>query len=256
MRNPRAGFQERERAFFDDLVARTGDTWWGNTGPAGRCRLERRAALVASRLGAGARVLELGCGAGAFTVPLLQAMPKIELHSVDISAACINAATRRAARFQNVRFITADILDLPPLGLFDAVVGNGILHHLPVEPALAIVGALLRPGGHLIFFEPNVLNPHVAFEKLVRPIGALLGNTPDERAFSRFYAIRVVANAGLAAASAKPIEFLHPKTPPWLLPAAVRITRLVERLPLLREFAGSLVISAEKPAGTCEAVSA
>lgn len=250
------GFQDRERAFFDALVARTGDTWWGNTGPAGMCRLERRAAIVASRLAPRARVLELGCGAGSFTLALVRRLPEIELHAVDISPVALEAAKRRAADHPRVQFHTADILNLPPIGSFDAVVGNGILHHVPVERALLSVTQCLRPGGKALFFEPNLLNPHVALEKLFRPIGALMGNTPDEQAFSRYQIVRVLAESGFRAVAAEPIEFVHPKTPQVFLSAAVRVSRFFERVPVVKEFAGSMQIFAQKPADAHEPVRA
>ena len=54
---------------------------------------------------------------------------------------------------------------LAPLGQFDLVCGNGILHHLVVRlpEVLALLHRLTTSGGGLAFIEPNLLNPYCAF---------------------------------------------------------------------------------------------
>ena len=45
---------------------------------------------------------------------------------------------------------------------FDVVTGYAILHHLPVLESLREVFRVLRPGGRVLFFEPNLTNPELA----------------------------------------------------------------------------------------------
>jgi SAM-dependent methyltransferase len=235
-------FQDRERDFFDALVRETGDTWWGNQSRAGVSRLERRAQIIASVTPKNASVLELGCGAGALTLRLLRLAPELRLSACDISPVALKAARERCARFPNVSFIESDILNLPQLEKFDAVIGNGILHHLPLLDAIGVIRSLLKPGGTIAFFEPNLLNPHVAVEKTIRPIGSWLGNSEDEQAFSRFEVAKALKDSRFLSVHVAPIDFLHPRTPAFALPMAARVGTYLERTPLVREFAGSLYV--------------
>ncbi len=106
---------------------------------------------------AGSAVLEAGCGVGAQTVILARRSPHARLTSIDVSAASIGEARRRAERagVANVEFRCADILALPfAPASFDHVFVCFVLEHLarPVE-ALAILCGLLRPGGTITAIE-------------------------------------------------------------------------------------------------------
>jgi SAM-dependent methyltransferase len=106
---------------------------------------------------AGSTVLEAGCGVGAQTVTLAQRSPGARFTSVDVSAASILEAERRAGRagITNVEFRQADIFALPfDSESFDHVFVCFVLEHLsqPVE-ALAILKNLLRPAGTITVIE-------------------------------------------------------------------------------------------------------
>ena len=73
------------------------------------------------------------------------------------------------------------------------------------------------------------------------------GVSPDEMAFSRFRAARALRRAGFAEVDVRPFDFLHPATPASWVAVMARAGRLVERVPLVREIAGSLLIRALKP---------
>ena len=71
---------------------------------------------------AGARVLEAGCGVGAQTVMLLRTSPGALIMSIDISDASLRAARERVGAAGTVRFLRADVFDLPFAdGAFDHV---------------------------------------------------------------------------------------------------------------------------------------
>jgi SAM-dependent methyltransferase len=98
---------------------------------------------------AGARVLELGCGAG---IPLTVALAEgRSVTGADISAAQIRAARRNVPA---ATFLHADMTALSfEAGSFDAVVAFYSLTHVPrdlVPPLLARIRAWLVPGGALI----------------------------------------------------------------------------------------------------------
>ena len=92
------------------------------------------------------RVLEVGCGAGDLTAVLAGRAAAVD--AVDRSPAMVALARARVP--PGVRVIEADVLDLDlPPGGYDAVVGMSVLHHLPLEEALTVLAAAVRPGGVL-----------------------------------------------------------------------------------------------------------
>ena len=99
----------------------------------------------------------------------------------------------------------------------------------------------------MAFAEPNLLNPQIAITFSIRPLRRHLGVSPDEMAFSRSYVRGVAEEAGLTKVEVRPFDFLHPLSPaPWIEPIEA-FGRLLERLPIVREFSGSLLVAATKP---------
>lgn len=109
------------------------------------------------RYAPGRRVLEAGCGTGAQTVLLAAGSPEAEIVSVDVSAASLEEARRRAstAGHRNVEFRRADLFDLPFAEAgFDDVFLCFVLEHLAEpERALAALRRVLRPGGTITVIE-------------------------------------------------------------------------------------------------------
>jgi SAM-dependent methyltransferase len=92
------------------------------------------------------RVLDVGCGAGAFAARLAQFSEQVD--ALDRSAAMIEEARRRTPG--NVNCVLADVLADPLPGRdYDAVVSISALHHMPLGDALPVLAAALRPGGVL-----------------------------------------------------------------------------------------------------------
>ncbi|MGQ4619087.1 methyltransferase domain-containing protein [Nocardia sp. R7R-8] len=92
------------------------------------------------------RVLDVGCGAGAFAARLAQRAEQVD--AVDRSAEMIEEAKRRTPN--NVNCVLADVLtDSLPGKDYDAVFSITALHHMPLQDALAVLAAALRPGGVL-----------------------------------------------------------------------------------------------------------
>lgn len=100
-------------------------------------------------------VLDFGCGIGNLTRLLDEALP--DVHAYDPSQACVDVAKRSAARTT----FYAD-LDEIPKEKFGAVVLANVLHHVEPnerESLVQRVGERLAPGGRLVVFEHNPLNP-------------------------------------------------------------------------------------------------
>ncbi|MCM3884580.1 class I SAM-dependent methyltransferase [Frankia sp. R82] len=92
------------------------------------------------------RVLDVGCGSGAFAARLAPRVDHVD--AVDRSARMIEQATRHTPG--NVTCVLADVLVDPLPGRdYDAIVSITALHHMPLENALEVLAAALRPGGVL-----------------------------------------------------------------------------------------------------------
>jgi hypothetical protein len=72
------------------------------------------------------------------------------------------------------------------------------------------------------------------------------GASPDETAFVRFQLERSMKRIGFVDVNIWPHEFLHPAIPEALIPPVEKLTSLLEKLPLVREIGGSLLIRGYK----------
>lgn len=92
------------------------------------------------------RVLDVGCGAGAFASRLADHAQHVD--AIDRSAVMIEQARRRVPG--NVRLIEADVLTEPlPECWYDAIVSITAVHHMALAEVLPRLAAALRPGGVL-----------------------------------------------------------------------------------------------------------
>jgi 2-polyprenyl-3-methyl-5-hydroxy-6-metoxy-1,4-benzoquinol methylase len=239
---------DREILHGMKLARADAETIWGWGTPAGQRRAERRGRLIAEGAGlrAGMNALEIGCGTGVFTAVFAASGARIV--AVDISPDLLARARQRGLPAEQVCFLEKRFEDCDIDGPFDAVIGSSVLHHLDVPKALARIFELLRPGGALSFAEPNLLNPQIFVQKNVPWIKRRLGDSPDETAFVRWKLARLLQQTGFQDMRITPFDWLHPITPRALIGAVSAAGSCLERLPLVREFAGSLFIRARKPA--------
>jgi SAM-dependent methyltransferase len=230
------------------LAARDPESAWGWGTPAGRLRADRRAALIVAGAGLrpGMRVLEIGCGTGGFTERF--ARSGAHLTAMDISGDLLALARTRGLPADRVTFVEGRFEDARCEGGFDAVIGSSILHHLDVPRALTRVFVLLKPGGRFSFAEPNMLNPQVFLERRSFFRSRLWFVSPDETAFVRWQLRRELEQRGFGDVRVTPFDFLHPVVPPALIPPVRTTGRILEALPGLREFAGSLHLCGTRPA--------
>jgi SAM-dependent methyltransferase len=194
----------------------------------------------------GVLALELGCGTGVFLEKVARA--GASLHGLDLSEELLAKARARLAGAGNVRLDRGNAEAMPyPDAHFDVVYGSSVLHHLDLETALGEVRRVTKPSGRIVFTEPNLLNPQVVFMFKYGPAKDRFGVSEDEMAFTRFRARRALAAAGFVSIEITPFDFLHPSTPAGWLDGVGSFGRALERLPLVREIAGSLLLRARRP---------
>lgn len=214
---------------------------WGTAAGARRARRRAAALVAAAGIGPGCRVLELGCGTGLFTRSLAERGAAVV--GVDLSWDLLQEARARGEGGARFALMDAEGLAFRD-AVFDAVVGVSVLHHLVGGSPLAEIRRVLRPGGRVAFSEPNLLNPQVFLTKTIPPLKRWMGDVPHETAFVRWGLARALAGCGFAGIRVVPFDFLHPWTPRAFIPWVEAAGRLMERIPGIRELAGSLFITA------------
>ena len=220
---------------------------WGWNTAAGRVRALRRAKLIADAAGLrnGMRVVEVGCGTGLFTE--LFAKYRAQILAIDISPDLLNIAKQRNLDSGLVEFREMRFEDSQLEGPFDAIIGSSALHHLDLQLALQTMFKLLRPRGVLAFAEPNMLNPQIWGERNMPLARKASRTSPDETAIIRWSLANKLRRVGYVAVSIRNVDWLHPRTPAPLIRPLSLLGFLLERLPILREFSGSVLIRAERP---------
>jgi SAM-dependent methyltransferase len=192
-----------------DCVAERHAEWVETTRSEERARYTR---VLLDGLPPGAKVLDLGCGAGQPTTQ--QLAQRFEVTGVDISGRQIALARQNVPE---ARFIQADItrLDLPAAG-FDAVTAFYSLIHVPrdeLAKLLQDIAFWLRPGGLLVAaMNVHSFKAHYSEDFLGAPMYWSGFDSETNK--------RLVEEAGLIITSAREetaIEFDEPVTFLWVV---------------------------------------
>ena len=148
---------EQIRARFDQDVERFSNLETGQQATIDApLVLELVAAACKRRLKAGDTVLDLGCGAGNFTLRVLQEIPGLHCHLVDLSRPMLDRAEQRvrAGGAASATTVASDLRALDfPAESFDCILAGAVLHHLRDETdwqeTYAKLHRWLKPGGRL-----------------------------------------------------------------------------------------------------------
>lgn len=225
------------------LAHGAGEVWNWET-PAGRLRWARRVQMLTGHIHPDQQILELGCGTGYFTRELCKTGARIT--AIDISPELL-AEARAECLADNIQFEIQNAYAMTFADQsFDSVVGSSVLHHLEVDSALREVQRVLKDDGCIYFTEPNMMNPQIAIQKNIPALKRRLGDSPDETAFFRSSLRRKLQQAGFRQIQITPFDFLHPRASPSWIPAIQTLGEMLEKVPVLREIAGSLYIQARK----------
>lgn len=248
--NRKLSLQESEKAHFDNLVKKTGETYYGNLRPIAKVRFARKANQIAKLINGttSPKVLEIGCGTGILSNFLIKKRENLNLYGVDISSEAIEVASKKFLGCKNVHVETGDILNLKyPSRTFDMVIGNSVLHHVPLKIILNEVKRVSKPGAKVWFCEPNMLNPQIALEKNLPFLKALMQDSEGEIAYNRWHLKKDLEKLGFENIVVRPYEFLHPGIPKKFVKKLSSILIALEKIPILNEFAGTLEITAITP---------
>jgi SAM-dependent methyltransferase len=197
-----------------------GPRWVAGQGFRERRNQESLTLLLAClRLTGGESVLEIGCGTGAVTLPLAQAVGNQgRVVAVDISEPMLDVARQRLGEsgMHNVTLLLGDAQVMPLEGsAFDVATSRmGVMFFADPVAAFRNIGRALKPGGRLVFacWAPLEENRHwlISYDIALRHLGApaLEDAKPGPLAFADpEYVRRILAAAGFAEIV---IERAHP----------------------------------------------
>jgi SAM-dependent methyltransferase len=198
-----------------------GPRWVAGQGFRERRNLESLTLLLEHlHLAGGESVLEIGCGTGAVTLPLAQAVGTGgRVVGVDISEPMLGVARQRVtesgARNVNLLLGDAQVMALEPAAFDVATSRMGVMFFADPVAAFRNIGIALKPDGRLVFacWAPLEENRHwlVAYEVAVRHLGPPAPSTdpvPGPLAFGDpDYIRRILTAAGYADIA---IERAHP----------------------------------------------
>jgi SAM-dependent methyltransferase len=209
---------EVQRRYWN-IVA--GPRWIANPGFRERRNQESLDLLLASLapLG-GERTVEIGCGTGAVTLPLAQAVGETgRVLAVDIAEPMLAAARRRLAEAgaRHVELVLGDAQVLAfEQGAFDLATSRmGVMFFADPVAAFRNIGTALRPGGRLVFacWATLAENRHwlISYDIALRHLGppaAAEDQTPGPLAFGDpDYVRRILSEARFSEIA---IDRAHP----------------------------------------------
>jgi 2-polyprenyl-3-methyl-5-hydroxy-6-metoxy-1,4-benzoquinol methylase len=201
-------------------------------------------------LGAGKKLLEVGCGSGRFTLHLIR--KGLSLTVLDLSAVQLDnlseASRQLGLEAELLVMQTGDLSTASELFKgqeFDGIIGFFILHHLEdIRTGLQSLRGVLRNGGAMIFVEPNRLNPLFLAQIFFCKDMTWRGEKETFRYGVSGYR-RCFADSGFTAITVRKFGFF----PPQILdkfPLMLRIEKWLENVPFIRIFLPFMLISAKK----------
>lgn len=194
------------------------------------------------------RILDLGCGSGAFTRHLLKLNGQI--FGLDISYDLVIGADSK----DKVKFVLGDLENLPfANATFDIVVFSGVLHHFsslqkPVEEAYRI----LKKNGRCFAYDPNKRNPIMwIFRNKKSPFYYSAGITPNERLLTKEEIEAVFSSNGFLkikafSISGIPFRYVHNRIMRIFLPFYNFLDYIFSKIYLSYRYGPFLLTMAQK----------
>jgi SAM-dependent methyltransferase len=210
-----------------------------------RRKLQSAVSLGGARRGA--KILEVGCTSGTFTLPMQRL--GFDVTGFDIDEGALDKARTWATEHQleNIRFEQGDAHDLSrfPDDSFDHVFSFQCYRYFPdLDTALREVLRVLKPGGVSCIDYPNRLSPFYSMYK--RYVKGHKYKFPDYTYVSRREAEERYRGLGFGKVDAEAIIFAPPYTPTPLLPLMKLADSVLEVVPGINALAGIVMVRAEK----------
>ncbi len=132
-------------------------------------------------------VLDLGCGAGNYTLKLLELLPNLDVTLIDLSRPMLDRASERIREVTSgsITPIQGDVRAVVPLSVkFDVILAAAVLHHLRTdsewEEVYSTLFRALNPGGSLWVFDLVESSIPAVGELMKQQYGEYLTRLKDE----------------------------------------------------------------------------
>ena len=180
--------------------------------------------------GAARRIVDVGCGDGAYTAVLGAETKAKYILGIDPAAKAIERASKCfVPTHPNLEFRACMAKDLVESGeRFDVAVYRGVIHHT-ANPAAEIATAL-KLAGTVIFLEPNGWNPIL---KLIERLSSY-HRRHGERSFRVGRFARWIRQGGGKIEHVGFFGLVPFFCPDWIVTIGATLEPVVERIPLLR----------------------
>jgi dolichol-phosphate mannosyltransferase len=195
----------------------------------------------------GQSVLELGAGRGLFTRQLgLVTRGRNPITSASFGPVGESVPDMPA----DIERLTIHSLPGPLAARrFDFIVAMDLLDRRNCAWLLRRVYEMLKPGGQVLFYESNPWNPVL---RVRRFISRLFRRPDPRRLLSRGALYELVSEVGFVRVFSVFNDFVYPPLTRWLIWFLRPLSILLENLPFVRIFAGSILLHAQKPPKTVE----
>ena len=242
----------RSQAADDQIVI--SDELWTSGQPvkfsAARIYFSRRKLQSAVSLGGarrGAKILEVGCTSGTFTLPMQRLGFDVTGFDIDEGALMMASDWVAAHQLENIRFEQGDAHDLSrfPDNTFDHVFSFQCYRYFQdLNRALKEVLRVLKPGGVSCIDYPNRLSPFYSLYK--RFLKGHKYRFPDYTYLTRREGEERYRHLGFGKVNARTIIFAPPYTPTPLLPVMKLADTVLEAVPGINALAGIVMVRGEK----------
>lgn len=204
------------------------------------------------------RILEVGCGTGRYTLPLLQ--KGCAVHATEISAKSLVSLRRRAKELGIAKKLSVkkDALEDPKkskvhAGKFNKALMVAVIHHFDPskrEQIFCNIVGSLKKGGEVTALEPNPLNPFYYclyfYRWLFNKRGVNRWSTETGMLFTNIINLRrLYAQAGLQQIEVKRYAFF-PSAAGKYFPIFLKINDFITNTPLLKEFSAYIWVKGRK----------
>jgi ubiquinone/menaquinone biosynthesis C-methylase UbiE len=193
------------------------------------------------------RVIDLGCGTGAFTRQFRRIFNNMnDYYGLDISLQSLRMAAKKS---QGIRFCAGDIENCCfKDNVFDVVLFSGVLHHFSdMEPCLREAYRILVDGGCVLSYDPNIKNPFMwLYRNPSSPFFSKKGITENEHLLAPEQVASVMEKAGFANVTTRCIsgitfKYVATRFGRFLLPFYNILEMLLGISPLASKY-GSFII--------------
>ena len=193
------------------------------------------------------KLLEIGCGTGEYTKKVAEKLPQADISALDISKNIVQLAKKKCKGCKNVSFKVGSAYNTGYKdSSFDVIFGFYVLHHLEIPKFRKEMDRVLKPGGIIFFYEPNILNPIVFLIKSNKILKRMVGDSPYEWAINplkiREYFPSLKIEEIFQSEFVWPMSFIST----GVLKFLDRATSSLSYVPIIKYLGGSVAVLARK----------